>query len=96
MVSALDAKKHVSIRRLSSSDLLRQSSTLQTFKISSIRTKLVQSSALSIRHSLVVQCLALSWYDQAAGSSEATALTHRLVFRAASPWIGSEESTLFR
>lgn len=43
----------------SPSDLSHQSSTLQTFKLSSTRTKLVQSSARSIRHFLVVQCLAL-------------------------------------
>jgi hypothetical protein len=63
MVSKTDAKKDVSIYGFSSSDLLRQSSTLQTFKLSSTRTKLVLSLALLIRHFLVVLFLVLSWYD---------------------------------
>lgn len=54
-------KKHVSIHGFSSSNLSHQSSTLQTFKISSTRTKQVLLLALSIPHSLVVQCSALSW-----------------------------------
>jgi hypothetical protein len=46
----------------------------------------------------VVQCLALSWYDEAVGIAnvEATGLTRHLICRAASPWIGSEESAPFR
>jgi hypothetical protein len=96
MVSTLSAKKHVSIYGFRFSDLSCQLSTLQTFRISSTRTKLVLSSVQSIQHSLVVQFLALSWYDQVSGILKATILTHHLICRAASPWTGLEESALSR